>query len=311
MRASGAPQPAQQEGPQLVDAEQRLGPFTLGGQAYAVVLRKKRFAGTNQKNPPEALAALEVVDAAGNPAYQETFTYDAGDTRFTRSVSASATIFSGHGGAALAIRFLEQPPAMPANESWLVLGLVNGKLTSFGAPGLLGQDAGMTTNGVLTGVMVRGGIGVQPLNSRAEPSEFRVWNGNFYVFIPVLVDWAQGKWSEGEQCFELYEGALRPKGCNLRVDVGPPARNPEVTFAQLYADTEENRYNAQQVTVRPDSSIELLQTRALMKWTTSGNRFAPGFDDVWLQVRVDGKQGWAHGEQDFAALGMPTRGSPQ
>jgi hypothetical protein len=169
----------------------------------------------------------------------------------------------------------------------------------------------MQTNGVLTGVMLRGGIGVQALDSRAEPSEFRIWAGNFYVSIPVLVDWAQGKWSEGEQCFELFEGTLRPKGCNLRAEPAALAHGSEVTFAQLFAETDGNRYNSQQVTVRPDSKVELLQTRALVQWTASGNHFAASFDDLWLQVRVDGKQGWVHGEQDFAALRLPTRGTPQ
>jgi hypothetical protein len=310
--ARRAQQPAQQEATQqLVDVDQRLGPFALGTQQYAVVLHKKRFAGGDPQKPAEALASLEVQDADGNIVYQESDSYEAGDGRFARSVSAGATLFSGHGGAALAIRFTEQPAATPANESWLVLGMVNGKLTSFGAPGLLGQVPGMQTNGVLTGVMLRGGIGVQALDSRAEPSEFRIWSGNFYVSIPVLVDWAQGKWSEGEQCFELNEGTLRPKGCNLRADPGPQARRSEVTFAQLFAETDGNRYNSQQVTVRPDSTVELLQTRSLVQFMPSGNHFAANFDDVWLQVRVDGKQGWVHGEQDFAALGLPARGTPQ
>ena len=297
--------PATPAVPQLVDTEQRLGPFSVSGQSFTVKLRKKRLVAGNQVNLGEALASLEVDDAAGNAVYQETFPYEAGDGRFARSTSASARLLSGYRGTALAIRFAEQPASTPANESWLVLGLANGKLASFGAPLPLGQDPGMAQGGVLTGVMVRGGIGVQSLASTAEAMEFRVWSGNFYVLVPVHVDWTSGKWSEGEQCFELFEGNLRPKGCNLHVEVSPQPRESDVTYAQLNATTEENRYTAQQVAIRPDSKVEFLQTRALVKWTPSGTHFAGDFSDVWLQVRVDNQRvGWIKREQVELASGI-------
>jgi hypothetical protein len=27
--------------------------------------------------------------------------------------------------------------------------------------------------------------------------------------------------------------------------------------------------------------------------------------DLWLKVRIDGKEGWVHSEEDFRALGLP------
>jgi hypothetical protein len=27
--------------------------------------------------------------------------------------------------------------------------------------------------------------------------------------------------------------------------------------------------------------------------------------DLWLKVRIDGKEGWMHSEEDFRALGLP------
>jgi len=27
--------------------------------------------------------------------------------------------------------------------------------------------------------------------------------------------------------------------------------------------------------------------------------------DLWLKVRIDGKEGWIHSEEDFQALGLP------
>ena len=71
--------------------------------------------------------------------------------------------------------------------------------------------------GVLTGVMVGGGVNVMPLASKAEELEFRAWTGNFFVYVPVRVDWAAGVWGEGEQCFANKTGTLTKTGCNMRI----------------------------------------------------------------------------------------------
>jgi hypothetical protein len=35
-----------------------------------------------------------------------------------------------------------------------------------------------------------------------------------------------------------------------------------------------------------------------------GVGWAPN-DELWLKVRIDGKEGWMHGEEDFHAFGLP------
>jgi hypothetical protein len=300
-------QAAAPEGPRFGDFDQRLGPFSIGGAAYSVLLHKKRLLGPKQENLGEALAELEIQDADGNPDYQETFDYQAEQGRLTHSVSASAGLFAGQGGAALAIRLVEMPAATPGGESWQMFGLVNGKLASFGAPLPLGQDPGNAVGGVLAGVMLRGGIGVQAMGSTSEALEFRVWEGNFNVLIPVRVDWQHGKWTEEEECFESFNGTLRPKGCNLRVEANPLPRGADSTAVRLFPETEDDPYASKNVVVRADSQVAFLSTRALVTWMESDQRISCSFDDVWLRVRIDGAEGWVHSEDDFAALGLPAR----
>ena len=31
-------------------------------------------------------------------------------------------------------------------------------------------------------------------------------------------------------------------------------------------------------------------------------------EDLWLKVRIDGKEGWIHTQEDFSAIGLPQAG---
>jgi hypothetical protein len=184
----------------------------------------------------------------------------------------------------------------------------------------LGQAQGVAVGGVVTGVMVRGGINVVPLASAAEALEIPVWTGSVFIYAPVWVDWAAGQWSEGEQCFAHSNGTLQPTGCNLRVAANPRPVQPGSSVT-LYSQPVEDPYDAQQVTVRGGAPAEFLAARAIAHWKDSGNRIVCTFDDVWLRVRMNGPapngpstngpatngiEGWIRPEaNDVVALGLP------
>jgi len=304
------PQQASSEVLPLIDAEQRLGVFAVSGQMYAVMAREKSISPASNAKFATTLAELEIRDANEAVVYQESFPYDVQEGHFTQKLSASASVFAGAGGSALVIRYLEEPAAAGDGESWRLFGLVNGKLAPFGAPLPLGQGSGTAVGGVLTGVMVRGGIGVVPLASTAELLEFRAWTGNFLVYVPVRVDWARGQWSEGEQCFELSGGSLRQKGCNVRIAVNAQPRG-DGSIVTLRAEPVDDRYNERHVSVGSATPVEFLLARAVVNWKGSGERITCRFGDVWLRVRIGGNEGWVHSEADFAALGLPAANPPQ
>lgn len=303
--ASGqAPAPPQPDG-----SEQRLGAFTIGGQSFAVVVRNQNVFPPGTAKPTATPSDLEILDANANVVYQESFAALTANDQSTPRLSVSASMLNGSGGQALILRFLEESAAGVVNESWQMFGLVKGTLTRYGPPLPLGQGGGIAVNGVLTGVMLNGGIGVLPLASTAEALEFRVWTGNSFVYIPVRVNWAAGQWSEGEQCFALDNGSLRPNGCNLRMAANPrPLAEGTVAF---YAQPQEDPYNSRQVSVHSNSAVEFLIARPLVNWKSSGDRFSCSLDDMWLRVRVDGVEGWVHSQTAFAALGLPSAAPPQ
>jgi hypothetical protein len=322
--APAQPPPSQStsDAPQLKDIQRSQGPFRIGGADYTVVLHDKQLAAAPAKSQGAApkgtaakatatLEALEILDAAGNIVYQDSFPYGVTEGQFTQRVMASAQLMAGDGGQAIVIHYTKESPSGRSPESWQVFGLVNGKLASFGAPLPLGQGEGIAAGGVVTGVMVKNGISVVPLASTADKLEFRVWEGHFSIDVVVRVDWVRGQWSQGEECYELGEGDLKPKGCNLRVVATPRARGSDSGYVQLFAATDGDEHNAQQVEVRSDSAVEFVETRAVVNWMADGDRIACSFDDVWLHVRIDGKDGWVHGDADFAALGLPAANAPQ
>jgi hypothetical protein len=293
------------------DRTERLGPFLIGGQQYTVLFREKALV---QAGKPEAtLVGLEILNLSGETSYQEVFSYEFADGHFSKILTSSVMPLPGRGGAALVIRFLEEPEAgsgterSKAKESWQLFGVVNGRLVAFGAVLPLGRGAGITVGGVVTGVMVQGGIAVVPLASTAEEVGFRVWEGNFHVYVPVRLDWMHGQWGEGEQCYELNGGTLLARGCRMRVEahreVQPEAENTE--FVRLFVAPDGNTYNSQVVEVRADSNVDFLAVLAVVHWQALDERVACSFDNVWLETQVDGQRGWVHGEEAFEALGLP------
>lgn len=326
-------QSEQQEGPlaQLRDAQQEQGPFTLGDEQFTVLLDYKvlispQAGGGNEES---TLAQVQIVDSRQTVVYDESFPATAGAEHLEQNLTASAASAATSGGAALLIRFVELPPltsAMPAagnpaspaspnstgKESWQMFGVVNGGLKSFGAVLPVGQGEGISVGGVVAGVMQKGGIGVEPLASTADVLELRAWTGYFYALVPLRVDWMRGEWGEGEECYRLAQGALQEKGCNMQVQATrriPPA-DDGTAFVRLFAGTDADPYDVESVPVRGDSQVEFLETRAVAHWQASGEREECTFDDLWLHVRVDGKEGWVHTPDDFTVLGLPA-GAPQ
>ncbi len=290
------------EAPRLEDVEQRLGPFSIAGQDYMVVLRTKRLPQARDRRFAETLAALEIRDAAGNAPYQRNFSYEVGPGGFRRSVSASPRLLSGNSGAGLLIRYGEEAAGLQTGESWQVIGVVNGKLAPFGKPSVPDGQ----TPGPFTMVIMRGN-GAAPLVIRPDVIEFRAWTGSFYVIVPVRVDWGRGRLMPDQRFFAgTGDGRLRVAGCAMRVEVNRRPSDAEVSFVRLLSEAHESVGGVQHVVMKRDSPIEFLEASAIVTWNETADWMQPSFSDVWLKVRIDGQEGWIHTDEDFAAVGLPT-----
>lgn len=308
--------------PQLQDNVTQEGPFAVADQRYTVLLHYKTLSETAlpSANSTSTLSRLQILDAHGNSVHDESFPYTVTQRRFTETLSASASLVNGTGGAALVIRFLDQRVASPgatpdfAKESWQLFGMVNGHLAPFGPVLALGQGNNITVNGTMAAVMMKGGIAVMPIASTAEVLSFRAWTGNFYADVPVRFDWANTQWGQGQQCFQTAGGNVTERGCIMPVEAKPQPRPPgaDTLYVQLFAAPDGNTDNVRNVPVSPDTQVEFLEMQAIVDWNweSRDQRVACNFRNVWLRTRIDGDEGWVHGQDAFDALGLPLA-SPQ
>lgn len=288
----------------LHDAEQRLGPFRVGGQDFAVVLRLKRLARPNADPPEEvALSALEIQDASGATLYREPFSYAVDAGTFSDFCTASAQLLKGGftNGLLLSVGCL--PSAPKSGDVWELFGLMNGKLTRLGKP--------FTTDGDFLGLIPN------PPQKRGAATlflpdvmQFRVWTGNVRVTVPVRVDWMQGRLMQGERCFEQTGLGLRESGCEVPVEAERIPNDQDLTFVRLFTEANEGMGVPRHVVLKKDSKVEILAAKIKLSWDESGDVIFFGVDDQdpWLKVRIDGREGWIHTQEDFNAVGVPQAG---
>jgi hypothetical protein len=309
VRSRDTPDPVTPETVILEDVEQRLGPYSLGplslpSQDFVVVLRDKRLPDARPDNPDgTTIASIEIVDAGGTVRYEERIAYSVERGSFAESCSASVDLLKGSVASGLLIGVGCVPSAPDAGDTWEIFGLVNGRLMRFGKP--------FTTTGELVGLLptpvARSGNAV---SIRPDVLQLKIWTGNFRVTAPVRVDWLQGRLLPGERCFHQTDQGLREEGCELAVDVERHPVSDEMTFVRLFVEPDDGMGIPQHVVVGKDSKVEFLAARVKIDWDDTQDVVFLSVDDAftWLRVRIDGKEGWVHTQEDFAALGVPQAG---
>jgi len=97
--------------------------------------------------------------------------------------------------------------------------------------------------------------------------------------------------------------------CQVRVEAERVAQEEDLTFVRLHQEPEEGLGTPAHVVVRKDSQVEFLAAETEVLWEEDANGIALSVSgDVWLKVRIDGKEGWIHTQEDFMAIGLPQAG---
>ena len=316
------PQPSPPNGPEQPSSAvgqnalpKHLGPFVIAGQNYSIDLETKDIHSSEENG--ETVTAMEIRDASEIVQYRRTFAA-AEEKDYFESWSVSALLLSGTNGSGLLLNYdVYSEPSAPEEEprSWFqIFGVLNGKLAPFGAPmevegGLLDQYADGKTYKAARAV-----------GAQADAFEFKVWAGHCRMIFPVRVDWLQGTLSPAQEC-EKTAGELGA-GCQYRVlPEDKLYSSADITFVRLWPSPDERSGQPMKTVVKKDSKVDLLTALVPTQWTEGKpadpaasskgpSAEAGGFGvaadaDLWLKVRVDGKEGWMHSEEDFRALGLP------
>lgn len=293
---------AAQDALKLEDVEERRGPFSLAGENFTAVLHSKRLPGKSGPDA-EALASLEIVNAAGAVEYQETFPLSVENGEFSESCSVGIQALQGTNGNGLLLDTGCEPSAPMSGGSWQILGLSNGKLAPIGKQ--------ITTEGGL-GAFAPGATKQLGSATQILPDviNVRVWTGYFFAVVPVDIDWNDRKLVQGQHCFYQTGHGMAEEGCEMPVD-GAERRPTEqdMTFVRVFSESNERSGTPEHVVVKKDSKVEILGGKVLITWQEGSDAIGLGVgNDVWLKVRIDGKEGWIHTDEDLNAIGLSVSG---
>jgi hypothetical protein len=282
--------------PLLEDVEIRGAPLQIDGQTYVVVSRFKRIKGKTS-GETEAITSLEIHDSSGATAFSEQFSYEFEKGEFTELCSASAELLSGGMKKWIFISSECLPDAPLSGGPWEILGVANGRLVRWGKPILTQGEFIRFVPGQVSKVGSTTSFGTDGL-------EFKVWTGYFFVTIPVRIDLTEPKIELGTRCYTQTDHGLGEGSCEVHVEV---ERNPnsDDTFVRLFSERTEHMGIPTHVIVRKDSKVDFISAGVRFLFDDSGESINLGVgDDIWLKIRIDGKVGWIHTQEDLAAIGL-------
>jgi len=280
--------------PKVENVQERKGPFTIKGQTFTVVQHLK-----GQKGDADAtLALLEIVDSGGVVWYRDDFPYAVEAGGFC---GASVKVISGSNGAGLLLDMACAASEPDSGGPWQILSVSNGKILPLGKPfSAAGQ----------MGDLVPGKIKKIGNLTQILPDELRIrlFTGYFYVTVALRVGWWEGGLALAQHCFYQTGHGFAPDGCEMPVeDVERQPSEQELTFLRMFRES-----NAQgipeHVVVKKDSQVEILAGKVFVTWEKSRSVINLGVGpDIWAKIRIDGKEGWIHTEEDLQAVGLYRR----
>jgi len=291
----------------LETGERRIGPLNVRGKRFAgdLLLKRVRKAGAPPWEAEETVAQVKIGDATGAVAYSKLFPYSVEGDHFVETVEVSAQVLEGRQGRGLLVTYSVEPSTPLGGQSWQVFGIRNGRLIAFGNPiaaegSLLNAEPAQPESIVKTSAE-RG--------LDADLLDFRLWTGNFFVVLPVRVDWAAGRVGLARTCSSVKMTSRGRQGvCRLQPEVGERVRPAEgSTSVQLLAEDFEPAGKAQSVVVKESSKVEFLEAAGIPRWDETEQTIQLGVwpEDLWLKVRIDGREGWVHTQEEFTAVGAP------
>lgn len=282
--------------------ERAVGPFAVGGRTFRVALQVKqlRVGGNPDPDFGETVSVVQIRDEAGRVQFQKTLPYRVWGDRFEDTTAVHAEILKGRVGSGLLLTYGVVPSTPLGGQSWQVFGVVNGRLGPFSGPisadgDLAGQTSGHTTNTTWDEIL------------KADVLNFRIWTGNFFVIVPLRVDWTMGSVRPAYRCWKIT-GSGPIEACRFRVEA-ERAPDEGLTFVRLFQEADEKIGIALHAVVKKDSVVEFVEAEAALKWEESAGQVGLSVsEDVWLKVRIDGKEGWIHSQENFQAVGLPQAG---
>lgn len=289
-------------------AEDHIQRLRLGDQTFVFAKRSLHVLGAAANDEFGTTDQYwDLRDASGAVIFRPpAITPRVRDRSFEETESVAARALKTRLGRSLIVEGDSEPSAPNAGGWVQVLGIVNGKLVPLGPP-IYSNFIGEAVDSYAPTPMFRG---EPPRAIERDVLNFRVWTGNFNIVYPVQIDWNSGNLRPAHRCFG--SPGMVEVGCRYKLYQIEAARSTtDLTFVRLFSEPDEHMGVPAHVVVRPDSRIEFLDASVLVNWVQDANSigFGIGGDsdsrtDVWLHLKIDGREGWIHSEEDFEAVGL-------
>jgi hypothetical protein len=262
-----------------------LGPFPIEGQEFTVTLKvicykESRHEGMCNEDDEETVSSVRIVDQNGKSCFKRSFPVSLVHELGRHLVDA--TLLEGHEHQALELTYEDLPSPPRTGESIQLFGLLNGTLKPLD----------------LEPLEFEGGLADLPAG-RLKNSKRLLENDTlqiyalttyFYIVTPVRVNWKD---------FRLEQ---QDSGDFDVADQPPYQIRPDIESERLihvYASPDRNT-TPMVVNLTPQSRVELLKAR----FSAAPPDEHDSANDTWLKIRIDGRETWILGVEDYTALGL-------
>lgn len=287
------------------DVERVLGPFQVGPKAFTVTVHEKQIRSRGKVDPDfgVTVAAFEIRDAAGTLQYQSHIPYDVQGDRFAFATSLAGRLVKGKDGEGLMLEFASEPSTPLGGGSFQIFGLFESKLVPFSKPlSFAGNLVELPTQSAVQAMQL-----ARDNQLNADVMKFEIWTGNFFAVVPIRVHWQLAKVMPAWRCQRLT--AMGPRAtCPYDIKAERTPMLGEMTFVRLFQEPEELGL-PEHVVIKRQSKVEFLKSECELIWSEGDDAVGLSTgDDCWVKVRIDGKEGWIHTQEDLQAIGLPQAG---
>jgi len=257
---------------------EKNGPFVVKNKIFTIVMTHKKIFGD------DTVESFEIIDENNLTHYKKYFgaTIAEGHPDFESTIQMGAYKVEGLRGEGLIIFYTLMSNAPPSGTSCQFFGLDKQMLKS------LTSELG-----------IAGGIHKLPKGDsertlrllEGDVINVQIWTNYFAVTIPISVDFDRLmiKPAKASGNFDVYypRSSLRPVGSAIII----------------YADHDAN-LKAESITLTAATTIDYLYAYAEIQLEKYESEDKIEVSNLWLKIKIDGKEGWVKDSASFYALGF-------
>jgi hypothetical protein len=264
-----------------------VGPLVVGSRYFTVLLHREKSGGE------EHVRFLQLRDETGVVHYEESFDPPLQDNQPAWTMTVSAHALRGEQGQGVVVYYQRLPSAPHSGLSLRIFSLQGSRLVPLAS--------GLSVHGTFGELLESRESGVLFLLP-GERIDVEVWTGYFGISVPYRVQLSGCK-PGSEQCIRpaVRRGDIVP-GLSL-LSVNAPNRQISASGNVQLFDAPEG-VALRRVPVSRRSDVTIIQVAADVYTENENGVAVIRTRREWLHVRIDGSEGWIHGDESFRAIGF-------